>query len=109
MKKKKLPSKFQYQKPVLNLSVLLSIHKQKTNQSSKRFCGQLSCRKRTVSIQYAQKQSVFMQRQLQPSWRGNAAVFTVGIVTMESCELLQNVSEVMDGKYDSVLPLLGPG
>lgn len=94
---------------MLNLSVLLGIHKQKTNQSSKRFSGQWSCRERTASVQYAQKQSMFMQRQLQPSWRGNAAVFTAGIVTMESCDLLQNVCEVMDGKYDSVLPLLGPG
>lgn len=47
---------------------------------------------------------MFVQRQLQPSWRGNAAVFTVGIVTMESCELLQNVCEVMDGKYDLATP-----
>lgn len=94
---------------MLSLSVLLGIHKQKANQSSKHFCGQLSCRERTASIQYAQKQSTFVQRQLQPSWRGNAAVFTVGIVTVEACELLQNVCEVMDGKYDSVLPLLGWG
>lgn len=108
-KEKKLPSKFQQQKPVLNHSVLLGIHKQKANQSSKHFAGQLSCRDRTASIQYAQKQSVFVQRQFQPSWRGNAAVFTVGIVTMESCELPQNVCEVMDGNYDSVLPLLGQG
>lgn len=89
------------------ISVCSGIHKQKANQSSKHFSGQLSCRERTVSIQYAQKESVFVQRQLQPSWRGNAAVFTVGIVTMESCELLQNVCAVMDGKYDLATP--GPG
>lgn len=41
--------------------------------------------------------------------RGNAVVLAARVVTMESCALLQNIYEVMDGKYDSALALLGWG
>lgn len=69
----------------------------------------MSYRERNAPVQYAQKQSVRAKRQLQPSCRGNAVVLAAGVVTMESCALLQNVYEVMYGKYDSASALLGQG
>lgn len=70
--------------------------------------GKLYIEKCTHSV-CTEAKRVRAKRQLQPSCRGNAVVLTAGVVTMEPCVLLQNVYEVMDGKYDSAWALLGQG
>lgn len=49
------------------------------------------------------------KRQLQPICHGNAVIVTDRVVTLESCALLQDVYEVMGGKYDTGLALPGQG
>ena len=65
------------------------------------------CREKCTCSVCTEAKCVRAKKQLQPSCRGNAVVLSARIVTMESCALLQNVYEMVDGKYDSALALLG--